>query len=412
LTLAQLVVTGVIMIQPTAPMPLFGIVYDQARGHVVSAVLVAMVAMMFTAVSYGRMARAYPSAGSAYTYVGQELHPSLGFVCGWSMLMDYVLNPVICTIWCSKAAGNLLPAVPYAIWAVFFASVFTFLNVRKIEASARTNIALAIGMGVVIVAFVVAAARFLPGADLTKPFYDPSTFDWATFSTGTSLAVLTYIGFDGISTLSEEVHDARRNILRGTVMVCAIIGVLSAIQVYLAQIVWPSGEAFPDVDTAFVHVAGRAGGPWLFHALNVTLLVATIGSGSGAVMAGARLMYGMGREGSLPRGFFSKIDPVRGVPRNNVLLIGSLALAGAFAMSYQLGAELLNFGAFIGFMGVNASALTRYWVRAESRRWTNLVPPVLGFLICLYLWLSLNTFAKVAGIAWLAAGFVWWRSRR
>jgi putrescine importer len=409
LTLAQLVVTGIIMIQPTAPMPLFGIVYDQARGHVVSAVLVAMVAMMFTAVSYGRMARAYPSAGSAYTYVGRELHPSLGFVCGWSMLTDYVLNPVICTIWCSKAAGNLLPAVPYAAWAVFFAGVFTFLNVRKIEASARTNIGLAIGMGIVIVAFAVAAARFLPGARLTQPFYDPSTFDWAAFSTGTSLAVLTYIGFDGISTLSEEVHDARRNILRGTVVVCAIIGVLSAVQVYLAQIVWPAGEAFPDVDTAFVHVAGRAGGPWLFHALNLTLLVATIGSGSGAVMAGARLMYGMGREGSLPRGFFSKIDPARGVPRNNVLLIGGLALTGAFAMSYQLGAELLNFGAFIGFMGVNASALTRYWIRAESRRLTNLVPPVLGFLICLYLWLSLNTFAKLAGLAWLGVGFFWWR---
>jgi putrescine importer len=397
------------MIQPTAPMPLYGVVATEARGHVVSAVLIAMVAMLFTAISYGRMARVYPSAGSAYTYVGQELHPAFGFLCGWSMLMDYVLNPVICTIWCSKAAGNLLPGIPYAVWAVLFAGLFTVLNIRRIEASARTNAILACAMGIVIVAFLVAAARFFPGADLSRPFYDPATFDWRTFSTGTSLAVLTYIGFDGISTLSEEVKDPRRNILLGTVIVCLIIGVLSAIECYFAQIVWPGAEPFPDIDTAYVHVAGRAGGPWLFQAVNLTLLAATIGSGSGAVMAGARLMYGMGREHSLPNRFFGVLDPVRGVPRNNVLLIGTIALIGAFLMSYQLGAELLNFGAFIGFMGVNLSALAHYWLRSDNKKMSFLIPPVLGFLICLYLWLNLNTFAKIAGGAWLGVGLLWFR---
>ncbi len=404
---------GVIMIQPTAPMPLYGVVATEAKGHVVTAVLVAMCAMLFTAISYGRMARAYPSAGSAYTYVGRELHPAFGFLAGWSMLMDYVLNPVICTIWCSKAAGNILPQVPYAAWALLFASLFTWLNVRRIEASARTNTILAGAMGVVIVAMLVATVRTVlqaPAVDWLKPFYDPATFSFATFSTGTSLAVLTYIGFDGISTLSEEVKDPRRNILLGTVYVCLIIGVLSAIECYAAQLVWPSTDAFPDIDTAYVHVAGRAGGPWLFQAINFTLLVATIGSGSGAVMAGARLMYGMGREGSLPQRFFGVLDPSRGIPRNNVLLIGTLALVGAFAMTYQLGAELLNFGAFIGFMGVNLSALARYWIRADKKELTYLIPPVLGFVICLYLWLSLSWPSKVAGGLWLGVGvaaFAW-----
>jgi amino acid transporter len=413
LTLPQLVVMGVIMIQPTAPMPLYGVVATEARGHVVSAVLVAMVAMLFTAVSYGRMARAYPSAGSAYTYVGQELHPAFGYLCGWSMLMDYVLNPVICTIWCAKAAGQVVSAIPYGVWAAFFASLFTWLNVRRIEASARTNTLLAGVMGLVIVAMLVCSARFVPQANLTQPFYDPEAFDFARFSAGTSLAVLTYIGFDGISTLSEEVRDPRRNILWGTVIVCLIIGVLSAIECYAAQIVWPGTQPFPDIDTAYVHVAGRAGGPWLFQAVNLTLVAATVGSGSGAVMAGARLLYGMGRDGAIPRRFFGSLDPIGGVPRNNVLLIGTLALTGAFVMSYQLGAELLNFGAFIGFMGVNLAALMRYWVRAEHRRLGNFLPPVLGFLICLYLWLNLSAFAKLAGSAWLGVGLLaYWRGRQ
>jgi len=389
-------------------MPLFGIVQQEARGHVVTTILIGMVAMLFTAVSYGKMARVYPSAGSAYTYVGQELHPALGYATGWSMLMDYVVNPLICTIWCSKAAMNILPSIPYPAWAIFFAALFTYMNLRKIEASARTNAALAIAMLVVVAAVLVAAARYvmgLPDVSFTKPFYDPETFRLGSVATGTSLAVLTYIGFDGISTLSEETKDPRRNIMRATVMICLIIGVLSAIEVYAAQLVWPVSLAFPDVDTAYVHVAGRIGGTVLFQVVNFTLLIASIGSGMGGQMAGARLLYGMGRDNALPKSFFGALDKNQ-VPRNNVLLIGALCTIGAFVVSYQLGAELLNFGAFIGFMGVNMAAFVHYFVRGE-RKLINFFPPLLGFIVCFGIWMSLRTPAKLAGAAWLAFGMLY-----
>src|SRR5881275_1745049 len=143
LGLWDLIFYGMIVIQPTAPMPVFGVMTQRAHGHAVTTVLIAMVAMLFTAISYGRMARAYPSAGSAFTYVSRELHPSLGYVTGWSMAMDYILNPLICTIWCAKAAGNFAPEIPYFAWAIFFAALFTMLNLRGIETSARINAALA-----------------------------------------------------------------------------------------------------------------------------------------------------------------------------------------------------------------------------------------------------------------------------
>ena len=243
LTLWDLVFYGIVIIQPVAPMGLFGVVSVEARGHVVTTILIGMVAMLFTAISYGRMAAAYPSAGSAFTYVGQELHPGLGYATGWSMVMDYVLNPVICTILCSKLAMNYLPDVPYAVWVVFFASLFTGLNLRGVKSSARTNEILAMGMGVVVVLFVGAALRYLfsvelSAADVTKPFYDPATFSLPVVLTGASIAALTYIGFDGISTLSEEVENPRRNILRATVYTCVAIGVLASVEVYLAQLVW------------------------------------------------------------------------------------------------------------------------------------------------------------------------------
>lgn len=420
LGLRELVFMGLILVQPTAPMPLFGVVSEQAHGHVVTVILLAMVGMLFTAVSYGWMARAYPSAGSAYTYVGREIHPAFGFATGWSMLLDYVLNPLICTIWCSKAALNILPEIPYGLWTVVFAGLFTALNLRGIQTTARTNIFLTIAMGAVVVAMLAATVRYvwsLPTPDagfFLRPFYDPATFSAAHISTGAALAVLTYIGFDGISTLSEETINPRRNILLGTVFTCLAIGLLSAIEVYAAQLVWPFGQPFPDVDTAYVHAAGRAGGAVLFQAVNWTLIVASIGSGSGGILAGSRLLYGMGRDKALPPKFFAHLDPVRQVPSRNIILIGILCLAGAHLMSYQLGAELLNFGAFIGFMGVNLSALLRYWVKGkEQRSLPYLLVPAAGFLICAYMWWSLNLFAKLAGASWLLAGVIFgaWKTR-
>lgn len=397
------------MVQPTAPMPLFGIVGQEARGHVVTAVIIAGVAMLLTAVSYGRMANAHPSAGSAYTYVGREIHPALGFLTGWAVLLDYLINPVICTIWCAKGMGTVLPGIPYSAWVAIFGVLFTLLNLQGVRTGARTSQGLVIGMSTVITAFLAAAVVYVfkqPHPALLRPFYDPQTFSPPLVATGASIAVLTFIGFDGISTLSEEVNNPRRNIPLATVLTCLLTAVFSCIQVYMGQLVWPEFQTFPDADTAFVAVAGRAGGQTLLQFVNATLLVATVGSGMGAQLAAARLLYGMGRDNAIPQGFFGTIEPIRGIPRNNVFFTGAIILAGAFTMSYQFGAELLNFGAFIAFMGVNASALFRAW-RSGDRGMLRILPPAAGFCICLAIWLNLRTVALLSGAAWIAAGVLY-----
>src|SRR4051794_1813396 len=161
LTLWDLILYGIIVIQPVAPMSVFGVLSDRGHGHVVTTLLIAMVAMLFTAFSYGRMARAYPSAGSAFTYVGQEINPALGYVTGWSMVMDYMLNPMICIIWCSQQAHVFAAGVLSSIWAIVFLAVFSFLNIQGIKTSARVNTLLAAGMGGVVAVFLVAAARYV-----------------------------------------------------------------------------------------------------------------------------------------------------------------------------------------------------------------------------------------------------------
>ncbi len=419
LTLSNLILYGVIVIQPVAPMSVFGVLNERGRGHVVTAILIAMVAMLFTGISYGRMARAYPSAGSAFTYVAQEVNPAVGYVTGWSMVMDYMLNPLICTIWCAGQAHDFAPGVPIWTWKIFFAVVFTLLNIVGVKTSARVNTAMAIFMGAVVAVIFVVAARFIfghPHADpiyFSRPFYDPERFSYSGLFGCTSIAVLTYIGFDGISTLSEEAENPRRNILLATVLTCVVIGTLSAAEAYIAQLIWPVGQHFTNVDTAYVEIMKR-----LWPSLRVfgatiaplsvlvggTLLLANFGSGMGAQLGAARLLYGMGRSDALPRSFFGAVDPKHRIPRNNVIFIGSIVLIGSFLLSYGLGAEMLNFGALIAFMGVNIAAFLRYYVRAEEKKMGFLIPPLLGFVICLALWLNLSRPAIIAGSIWMAAG--------
>ena len=424
LTLWQLIIIGIIIIQPTAPMGIYGVVSNKGGGHVVTAILIAMVAMLFTAISYGRMARIYPSAGSAYTYVGQEVSPTLGYLTGWSMVMDYVLNPLICTAFCAKATMNIVPGFNFFVWATFYAILFSFFNLRGIKTTARINEWLCAIMVAVVVIFLGVVARYiltLPGHEpgfFLRPFYNPQTFDRHGLFQATSVAVLTYIGFDGISTLSEEAENPKRNILYATVLVCVITGILSGIEVYAAQLIWGS-KPFPsdNVESAFAMISGLAGGKWLFHTINFTLLVANIGSGMGSQLAAARLLYGMGRGDALPKKFFGVIEPKRRIPRNNVLAVGAFALIGAIALessssrlgggAYEMGAQLLNFGAFIAFMGVNLSSFVHYCLRKKQWTASQFLPPVLGFVICFFIWLNLSTPAKIVGAIWVAAGMLY-----
>jgi putrescine importer len=443
LTLWGLILYGIIVIQPVAPMSGYGMVSTAARGHVVTAILLAMVAMACTAFSYGRMARVYPSAGSAYTYVSREVHALPGYITGWSMAMDYILNPLICTILCSKLMLNYLTALgsefwvkalPYEFWICVFAGLFVSLNLVGVKTNAKINAALAAFMGAVILWVLWAAMRYVLGLEVipahffTAPVYDPNTFEVKAILSGTGLAVLTYIGFDGISTLSEEVENPQRNVLLATVLTCLVIGGLAALQVYAAQLVaWPQTSWAPDVvESAFVLVSRKMGGPVLFAVVNATLLVATIGSGMASLLGAARLLYGMGRENALPRRFFGFVNRT-GVPRNNVLLVGAIALLGAALspdakhlgspelMSFQRGAELLNFGALIAFMGVNVAAFVHYVVRGKQRTLSMIVPPIVGVALCFYLWINLNEKALKLGAAWMVVGLLYgawvrWRS--
>jgi putrescine importer len=420
LTLWDLIFYGLILIQPTAPIPLFGVAQKLSNGHTVTTILVAMLAMMITAFSYGRMASVYPSAGSAYTYVGKTISPHVGFLVGWAMLLDYILQPLLCTIWIAAAIhSRYAPQLPYPIAAVLVGAFITLLNLRGIKSSARANKVLLAAMSLVIVAFLWLAVRFLLRAGgwgalfSIQPFYDPVTFNGHQIWMATSFAALTYIGFDGITTLSEEVKNPKRNVLLATVLVCLFTGIFSGVEVYLGQRVWPDWHSFVNLETAFMDVCQRVGGMPLFQAMGLILILAAVGSGLTGGLGAARLLYGMGRDGVLPRRFFAHLSSGNNTPTYNVLLIGLIAILGAIGLNYvgnayEHAGELLNFGAFLAFMGVNLSAFWHFSVILHGQRRVRLlgdvILPLAGFAFCALIWWNLNPLAKTVGGIWFAVG--------
>jgi putrescine importer len=423
LTLWELIVFGIILIQPIAPVPIFGVAQKLSDGHTASIMLIAMLAMVITAVSYGRMAALFPSVGSAYTYVGKGLNQNLGFLVGWAMALEYLISAIMTTVWIATAMHTVYtPQVPYVFWAALVCAINTVLNLLGVRTSTRANKVLLYFMFIVVGVFIILAVRFLyanqgwQGIFSIQPFYDPGAFDAHRVLTATSFVALTYIGFDGLTTLTEDVKDPKRNVLLATVIVCLSTGVFGCLEVYLGQRVWPNWHTFSSLETAFMDVCGRVGGPLLFNTMGFTLIVASFGAGLACTLSAAKLLFGMGRDNVLPRKFFGYMAPDSSTPTYNVIFIGLLSLAVAVMLNYigdayQHAGELVNFGAFLAFMGVNLATFWQYGVKRRldnSRRvFMDMVLPLSGFAFCVLIWWNLGSLAKIAGGIWFLVGLLY-----
>ncbi|HEX4950741.1 MAG TPA: APC family permease [Blastocatellia bacterium] len=411
LTLSDLVLFGLAFIGPTAPYSMFGIATAKSQGHLPLVYLLAMVAMSFTAFSYGRLASTWPEAGSTYTYVTKALHPTVGFFAGWAMILDYLLIPMLSVIFVALTANKVWPEMPYSVWVVIAAVGITAINLGGIRMTARANWMMNAIMFVSLVWFIALAIRALwtgTGEGTlfsTKPFFNPQTFSFGDITSATSLAVLSFIGFDGVTTLAEDAKNPRRDIGRATLLVCFIAGGLFVLESYLAQMVWPDYKTFMPIETAFMDIGKLIGGASLFYFLSFVLVVAGVASAVTGQASAARLLCGMGRDRLLPYRIFGYVHPRLGTPVYSVLLMGAVHLLGAVWLQYTEAAELVNFGAFIGFILVNVCVI-RLGLQARASV-GHLILPLLGGLTCFYIWLHLSGFALRLGVVWLVLGLTY-----
>jgi putrescine importer len=417
LGLWDLVYYGIILTSPIAVVPMFGEAQVLSRGHAVVTLLAAMVAMTATAVSFGRMATVYPSAGSVYTYVSRGFNAQVGFVIGWAMFLEYLFQPLQNSLYAALTIQRLLPHIPFALLSAAAVGSMTCLCWFGIRTTARVNQILLAFMTVVMLVFLEQALWFIfthqhwHGLISIEPFHDPRTFSVRAIAAGTALAATTYIGFDGVSILAEEVENPRRNVLLATVLVCVFTGLWAAFQVYLAQRVWPDYRSLSNPETAFMDVARVVGGYKLFAAFGMILLVSSLACGLAGLLGAVRLLYGMGRDNLLPRKIFGHLNPERGNPTYNVAIAGALAYLGTLTMQWERAVEIMNFGALMAFMAVNLAAVRHFGFSAQQTEKRNImldiVVPSLGFLFCLVIFLGLQGSTLAAGAVWILCGGVY-----
>lgn len=413
LSLGSVVLFGIAYMTPIIVLGTFGILAQSTAGMVPAAYLAALVAMFFTAMSYGRMASAFPVAGSAYSYVRKAISPKLGFIAGWAVLLDYLFLPM--AIWLIGAAylNSAFPAVPQWVWVLAFIGITSVINIIGLKLANGINALLMLVQFLVLIAFVALCIHYI-GGDASKPLWTVAPFlngqmQMPLIMSGAAIACYSFLGFDAVSTLTEETRDPRRTIPRAIMLITLIGGLIFVAVSYFVQITHPSFE-FANVDSAAYEIARNIGGDLFVSIFLIGLIVGQFASGLSAQASGSRLLFAMGRDGVLPKSFFGTLHARFGTPVNSILLCAAVALL-ALKLDVTTSTSFINFGAFLAFSLVNLSVIFHYWIGAQQRGVRELILflvfPTIGLLADLWLMISLDHLAIYLGLVWLAIGLVY-----
>ncbi|MEB3755355.1 MAG: APC family permease [Desulfurococcales archaeon] len=404
LRMRDLIAFAIMTMVPIAPMGIYGIIAEVSHGFVPTAYVLAAVAMFFTAWAYGQYVRRFPEAGSVYAYVRETLGSHVGFITGWVILLDYILIPalviLVSSLWLQAMSG-----ISMIIWALAFVIIATILNILGVELTAKASMALFIFEVFVLAVFVVVAAYKIivdPHLSFTlDPFYKPGEFSWRLVLSGTSIAVLSFLGFDIMTTLAEETLEARKVASKAVVLVIPIIATFFVVQTYLGAVIHP-GYNFDDPDVAFYYIAKEAGGRWVqLLAMLGTVLAWGVGDTLAAQAGISRILYSMGNQGHLPK-LFAKVHPKYKTPYVSTIIVAIITIPLLVLLTLKDISTLVNFGALTAFAILNLSLMYRF-IKIENSAAKSIIP-FIGFLVISAVWYGLNTMAKELGIIWIIVG--------
>jgi putrescine importer len=415
LTLFPLIILGLAYMAPMTVFSTYGVAAQTTHGMIPAAYVVALVAMLFTAYSYGKMVKAYPFAGSAYTYTQKTISPHLGFIVGWAVLMDYLFLPMINFLLSGIFLSAAFPSVPSWVWIVLFIAMITGINMLGIRMTARVNGVLVLFQFLVTVIFIVLAVKGIThgmglGTLFTAlPFYNPDV-SYSFVMAGASILCLSFLGFDAVTTLSEETMNPKKTVPKAIFLVAFIGGALFTFVSYITQVVYPDFTSFKVVDSAAFEIAEHIGGTFFASVFLAGMITSTVASGMSSHASAARLLFAMGRESVLPKKLFSYVHPKYKTPSRNILLIGLFSLS-ALALDLTTAASFINFGALTAFTFVNLSVIFHYYIKNRQRGAKGLflyvILPLIGAGFTAWLWTSLDKHSLLLGGIWVAAGFIY-----
>ena len=409
--MTALVLFGLAYMVPLAVFSAYGLVAQTTKGHLPTAYLLTLGAMLFTAYSYGRMVQAHPYSGSVYTYTRKAFGAHAGFMAGWTLLLDYIFLPLLSYLLIGIYMSEYFPDIHAWVWVLGSIAIVTFLNLIGIESVTRVNWILVVAQLVFIVVFVAlsinsVAAQAEP-VSLTAPFYHEG-FSGSAIMAGAAVLCLSFVGFDAVSTLAEETTDPTRRIPRAIMAVSLSGGLLFLVVSYFAQLVHPDWSSFADPDSAPVDVMKSAGGQILANAFTATYVAGCFASAMVSQASVSRVLFAMGRDGALPRAFGQLVTKKR-VPAFAIMVVGVVSLS-ALVISLDTVANMISFGALFAFSAVNLAVVKHYLADQKLRGTANClrygVIPGLGFVSTLWLWSSLSSMSFTIGLCWMGLGVV------
>ncbi len=414
LGLPALVFFGLAYMVPLTVWTTYGIVTTSTDGHLPLAYVITTTAMLFVAYSYGRMVLAHPVAGSAYTYASRSFGRGLGFMVGWALLLDYVFLPMINYLLIGLYMQDYFPSTPQALWVVLAVVLVTGLNILGVKLLATANL-LFVGVQFVFIAVfaVMAIVHISSDVDVqswTAPFYDSDT-DLGLVIPGAAILALSFLGFDAVSTLSEETEDPKRKIPLAIILCALVGGAVYVFQSYLGHIAFPDFASFADdQDVASADVMTEIGGDFLNSFFTAAYVAACFACAMASQASVSRILYAMGRDGSLPKPVFARLHPKYRSPVVANLVVGVFGLTALF-ISLATVSSMISFGALAAFSFVGLSVVKTYYVDGGRRSGADVVKyaviPLVGVAFTVYLWTTLSGTAFKVGLAWLAAGFLY-----
>ena len=411
----DLVAYGLAYIAPIAPLSTIGFVWDASGGLVVLAYLFGAACMYFTARSYATMCEAVPNAGSVYAFARMGLGRFAGFMAGWMILLDYLLIPALLYVLASIAMSTLLPDVGRWVWIVLTMGITLAFNWFGIRVTTRVNFAFLALQGVMLLAFLALALVALlggkgDGALTLHPLFDAASFHADKIFSATSIAVLSFLGFDAISTLAEETKDPS-----GKTVGRAIMGTLAVATLIFVVQTWVVGDLLPglriqDPAAAAFELAHWAVGAGF--AAFMAWVIALVNGFSNPVpmQAGvARVLFAMGRDRQLPS-ILGRVHPKYGTPYVGMLASSGLSLVIALAMRDRLDelASIVNFGALTGFALLHLSVLNHFALKMRSRQiFVHWLVPMIGLAVVMAVLSGMSRFAMDVGLTWMITGAVY-----
>ena len=403
---------GLIFIVPIAPFGIFGHVMSASGGMIVTAYMIGLVGMLFTAISYSQMAKEFPVAGSVYSYVSKGTNSFVGFVAGWIMLLDYILIPALLYVVGALAIHDIFPSLSPLVLIVAFVIFNTYINIRGISFTAAFNrwrlVADLIGLAVFLVMGVIAISNNVNGAVFSvAPVYDADNFSLGLIISAVPIAVLSFLGFDGISTLAEEAKGGGKAVSKAIFLVLLIIGGLFIAQTWIAALIQPDPTQFDNLDTAFYETARIAGGGWLAVLTAATTAIAWgIADSLVAQIATARVLYSMGRDRLLPASL-SRVHSRFKTPYVSTLLVAVVSIVAgvAFMQHLALLTSIVTIGALTAFIILNVSTIYYFVLKKKSYNvFLHILSPVMALAVVGYIWSGFEAYTILIGVVWAVIG--------